>query len=453
MSFESKNPATGEHLETYPEHSVNQVELRLQSAWDGWKKWSRTPLPDRTALLIRLAGLLEERAEKYGRLITLEMGKPLAEAIGEVKKAAFGARHFAEGGEAYIKPEAIPGTPGRVVYESLGPVFAVMPWNLPFWQVLRFFIPAALVGNTVVVKHAESVQGCAVALEALVRDAGGPEGLYVNLSVQTSAVPAIIADRRIRAVTVTGSVRAGRAVAQLAGLHGKKVVLELGGSDPFIVLQDADIAKAVQLGVTSRYSNNAQSCIAAKRFLIAEPVADAFIKAFVEQASALKVGDPLLPDTKLGPQAREDLRATTERQVSQAIAAGGRVLTGGKSLAGPGYFYPPTVLVNVPHDAPVAREEFFGPVALIFPFKTEDEAIRLANDTEFGLAAAVWSKDAARANAVAAQIEAGAVFINDFVRSDPRAPFGGMKGSGVGRELGELGARELANAKLVWEVA
>jgi acyl-CoA reductase-like NAD-dependent aldehyde dehydrogenase len=453
MSFESKNPATGEHLETYPEHSANEVELRLQSAWDGWKKWSRTPLPDRTAFLIRLAGLLEERAEKYARLITLEMGKPLAEAIGEVKKAAFGARHFAEGGEAYIEPEAIPGTPGRVVYESLGPVFAVMPWNLPFWQVLRFFIPAALVGNTVVVKHAESVQGCAVALEALVRDAGGPEGLYVNLSVQISAVPAIIADRRIRAVTVTGSVRAGRAVAQLAGLHGKKVVLELGGSDPFIVLQDADIAKAVQLGVTSRYSNNAQSCIAAKRFLIAEPVADAFIKAFVEQASALKVGDPLLPDTKLGPQAREDLRAATERQVSQAVAAGGRVLTGGKSLPGPGYFYPPTVLVNVPHDAPVAREEFFGPVALIFPFKTEDEAIRLANDTEFGLAAAVWSKDAARANAVAAQIEAGAVFINDFVRSDPRAPFGGVKGSGVGRELGELGARELANAKLVWEVA
>jgi acyl-CoA reductase-like NAD-dependent aldehyde dehydrogenase len=340
-----------------------------------------------------------------------------------------------------------------VVYESLGPILAIMPWNLPFWQVLRFFIPAALVGNTVVVKHAETVQGCALALETLVRDAGGPDGLYVNLSVQTSAVPAMIADARIRAVTVTGSVRAGRAVAQQAGLHGKKVVLELGGSDPFVVLEDADIAKAVQLGVTSRYSNNAQSCIAAKRFLVAEPIADAFIKAFVEQASALKVGDPLLPGTKLGPQAREDLRATTERQVSQAIAAGGRVLTGGKSLPGPGYFYPPTVLIDVPHDAPVAREEFFGPVALVFTFKTEEEAIRLANDTEFGLGAAVWSKDPARANAVAAQIEAGAVFINDFVRSDPRAPFGGVKGSGVGRELGELGARELTNAKLVWETA
>jgi acyl-CoA reductase-like NAD-dependent aldehyde dehydrogenase len=451
MAFESKNPATGELLNSYPEHTAQEVEVRLQSAWDGWKKWSRTPLSERTGFLIRLADLLEKRADDYARLITLEMGKPLAEAVGEVKKSAFGARHFAAEGAAYIKPEPIPGTPGRVVYESLGPVLAIMPWNLPFWQVLRFFIPAALVGNTVVVKHAETVQGSALALEALVRDAGGPEGLYVNVSVQREAVPAMIADARIRAVTVTGSVAAGRAVAQQAGLHGKKVVLELGGSDPFIVLEDADIAKAVQLGVTSRFSNNAQSCIAAKRFLIAAPVADAFISAFVDQASALKVGDPLLATTKLGPQAREDLRAATARQVSDAVAAGGRVLTGGKPLDGPGYFFPPTVLVDVPHDAPVAREEFFGPVALVYTFNTEEEAIRLANDTEFGLGAAVWSKSPERANAVASQIEAGTVFINDFVRSDPRAPFGGIKASGVGRELGALGARELTNAKLVWE--
>jgi len=451
MSFESINPTTGEPLGTYPEHNAHEVELRLQRAWDGWKSWSRTPLATRTAFLVRLADLLEKRVDEYARLITLEMGKPLGEATGEVKKAAFGARHFAEAGSAYIQPEAIPGTPGRVVYESLGPILAIMPWNLPFWQVLRFFIPAALVGNTVVVKHAESVQGCALALEALVRDAGGPEGLYVNLSVQRSAVPAMIADSRIRAVTVTGSVAAGRAVAQQAGLHGKKVVLELGGSDPYIVLEDADIGKAVQLGVTSRYSNNAQSCIAAKRFFIAEPIADTFIKAFVEQAAALKVGDPLLADTKLGPQARADLLATTKRQVADAVVAGARVLTGGKALDGPGYFYAPTVLIDLPHDAPVAREEFFGPVALVFTFKTEEEAIRLANDTEFGLGATVWSKDATRANAVAAQIEAGAIFINDFVRSDPRAPFGGVKASGVGRELGALGARELTNAKLIWE--
>jgi acyl-CoA reductase-like NAD-dependent aldehyde dehydrogenase len=453
MVFESRNPATGEVIGSYPEHSAHEVELRLQSAWDGWKSWSRTSHAERAAFLLRLADLLEKRADDYGKLITREMGKPVGEAIGEVKKSATGARHFAQEGAAYLQSEAIPGTPGRVVYESLGPVLAIMPWNLPFWQVLRFFIPAAMAGNTVVVKHAETVQGSAEAIETLVRDAGGPVGLYVNLAVQTSVVPSLIADARIRAVTCTGSVKAGRAVAQQAGAQGKKVVLELGGSDPFVVLEDADIPKAVQLGVTSRYSNNAQSCIAAKRILVAEPIAEAFTKAFVEQASALKMGDPLLPETKLGPQARADLRDSTERQVTAAVAAGGRVLTGGKAPSGPGFFYPPTVLAGVPHDAAVAREEFFGPVAIIYTFKTDEEAVRLANDTEFGLGAAVWSKDAARANAVASQIEAGAVFINDFVRSDPRAPFGGVKSSGVGRELGALGARELTNPKLVWEPA
>jgi acyl-CoA reductase-like NAD-dependent aldehyde dehydrogenase len=451
MSFESRNPTTGELIATWPEHTAAEVEQRLQLAWDGWKVWSRTPLEERKAFLVRLAELLEERAESYGKLIVAEMGKPLGEAMGEVKKSAFGARHFAGDGAAYLDTETIPGTPGRIVYEPIGPVFAIMPWNLPFWQVLRFFIPQALIGNSVVVKHAETVQGCALEMEKLVRDAGGPRGLYVNLSVQKEMAPQIIADARIRAVTVTGSVKAGRAVAELAGKAGKKVVLELGGSDPFLVLEDADIAKAVHFGVMSRYSNNAQSCIAAKRFLVAEPVMDEFVKAFVAAAASLKVGDPMLPDTRLGPQARADLRAATERQMAAAVAAGAKVVTGGKTPDGPGYFYPPTVLTGLPHDAAVAREEFFGPVALIFPFKTEEDAIRLANDTEYGLAATVFSKDIARANSVAARIECGAVFINDFVRSDPRAPFGGMKGSGVGRELGALGARELTNAKLVWE--
>ncbi len=451
MAFESRNPATGELIAAYPEHSAAEVEQRLQRTWDGWQAWSRTKLEARKAFLLRLAELLEARAEEYGKLIVSEMGKPLGEAIGEVKKSAFGARHFAGDGAASVAAEAIPGTPGRIVYEPLGPVFAIMPWNLPFWQVLRFFIPQSLIGNTVLVKHAETVQGCALALEQLVRDAGGPAGLYVNLSVRKEVAPQVIADARIRAVTVTGSVGAGRAVAELAGKAGKKVVLELGGSDPFLVLEDADIARAVQFGVMSRYSNNAQSCIAAKRFLVAAPVMDEFVKAFVAAASALKMGDPLLADTKLGPQARADLRAATERQVAAALAAGAKVLTGGRTPDGPGYFYPPTVLAGLPHDAAVAREEFFGPVALIFPFQTEEEAVRLANDTEYGLAATVFSRDVARANEVAARIECGAVFINDFVRSDPRAPFGGMKGSGVGRELGTLGARELANAKLIWE--
>jgi acyl-CoA reductase-like NAD-dependent aldehyde dehydrogenase len=451
MSFTSINPTTGELLNTYPEHTAEEVETRLQSAWDSWKKWSKTPVSERTAFLLRLADLLEQRADEYGRLITLEMGKPIGEAVGEVKKAAMGARHFAQEGAAYIAPEPIPNIPGRIEYQSLGPIFAIMPWNLPFWQVLRFFIPAALVGNTVVVKHAETVQGCALAIEKLVKDAGAQEGLYVNLSVQRDVAPKMIADARIRAVTVTGSVAAGRSVAEIAGHYGKKVVLELGGSDPFIVLEDADIAKAAQLGVVSRYSNNAQSCIAAKRFFIAEPVAEAFTKAFIENAKALKVGDPLQPETKLGPQARKDLVANTERQVKAAVDAGAKVLLGGEPLEGPGYFYPPTVLTGLPHSAAVAREEFFGPVALFYTFKTEEEAVRLANDSEFGLGATVWSQNPERANAVASQLEVGAVFINDFVRSDPRAPFGGVKSSGFGRELGGLGARELTNAKFIWE--
>jgi acyl-CoA reductase-like NAD-dependent aldehyde dehydrogenase len=451
MSFESHNPTTGERLASYPEHDSAETERRLQLVWDGWKKWSATPLTERRAFLVRLAELLEQRADEYGHLITSEMGKPLAEAIGEVKKAASGARHFAEAAETYLAPEQIPGTPAQIVYESLGPIFGIMPWNLPFWQVLRFFIPSALIGNTVIVKHAETVQGSAQALEQLVRDAGGPEGLYVNLAIQRDAAAAVIADPRIRAVTVTGSVAAGRAVAAQAGHFGKKVVLELGGSDPFIVLEDADIAKAIQLGVVSRFSNNAQSCIAAKRFLVAEPIYEAFVKGFVEQSAALPMGDPFAAATKLGPLARRDLREALQRQVQAAKAAGARVLTGGEPAAGPGNFYPPTVLVDLPPNAAIAQEEFFGPVAIIFPFKTEEEAIRLANATQYGLGAAVWSRDLARAQKVALQVEAGAVFINDFVRSDPRAPFGGVKGSGHGRELGALGARELSNAKLVWQ--
>jgi succinate-semialdehyde dehydrogenase/glutarate-semialdehyde dehydrogenase/succinate-semialdehyde dehydrogenase len=451
MSFESRNPATGEVVARYPEHTPAEVETCLARAWSGWKNWSATPLAERAAFLNRLANALEGRVDEFARLITLEMGKPFAEAQAEVKKAAFGARHFAETGPDYIAPQAIPGTQSQIIYQPLGPVLGIMPWNLPFWQVLRFFIPAALVGNTVVVKHAENVKGCAIALEQLVRDAGGPEGLYVNLMVDRKTVPSIVADDRIRAVTVTAGVAAGRAMAALAGQCGKKVVLELGGSDPFIVLDDADLAKAVRLGVTSRFSNNAQSCIAAKRFLIAESLVETFSSRFVEAVKEIIVGDPMQTSTKLGPLARSDLRDTVHRQVEDAVKQGARILTGGKVVPGPGYFYEPTVLTGLRHDAPIVSEECFGPVAMLFPFRDDAEAVLLANATEYGLGAAVWSTDLARAHHVAAQIEAGAVFINDFVRSDPRAPFGGVKHSGFGRELGALGARELANAKLIWQ--
>jgi acyl-CoA reductase-like NAD-dependent aldehyde dehydrogenase len=450
MSFQSFNPTTGELIGTYEEQNDAEVHRLLQKSHDTWKTWSAKPIEERTAFLVRLADLLEQRVDEYATLIVSEMGKPFAEAQGEVKKSAFGARHFASEGPAYIASEAIPGTPSKIVYQSIGPIFGVMPWNLPFWQVLRFFIPAALVGNTVIVKHAESVQGCAAAIDKLIRDAGAPEGLYINLVIGRDRAPAVISDPRVAAVTVTGSTQAGRSVAQQAGALGKKAVLELGGSDPFLVFADADFDNAVKMAVVSRYSNNAQSCIAAKRFFVEESIAERFTTAFVEAVRKIPVGDPMKAETKLGPLARKDLRDATHRQVTDAVKAGAKVLTGGKSIEGPGNFYEATVLANLPHDAAVAREEFFGPVAMLFTFKDEAEAIALANDSEYGLGATVWSGNAEKAERVAAKIEAGAVFINDFVRSDPRAPFGGIKGSGFGRELGQLGARELTNAKLVW---
>lgn len=451
MNFESRNPTTGELLGIYPQHDKAETEERLQRAWNGWRNWSRTPLQLRLDFVSRLAKLLEERAESYGRLITTEMGKPLTESIGEIKKAAFNARHLAEVGEAYLKPHPIPGLQAQIIRESVGPIFGVMPWNLPFWQVLRFFTAAALVGNTAIVKHAETVQGSAEALETLVRDAGGMEGLYVNLAIPVEACAAVIADPRVRAAIVTGSVRSGRAVAEQAGRHGKKVVLELGGSDPFIVLEDADLAKAVEAAVTSRYFNNSEGCINAKRFLVAEPLFEAFTKEFVKRSEALRVGDPMKEGVNLGPLARPDIRDNIHRQVLDAVKAGALILTGGEIPDGPGNFYPPTVLVGLPPEAAVAQEEFFGPVAMIFSFQTEEEAIRLANGTDFGLSSAVWSRDLARAYRVAKEVEAGMVFINDFTRSDPRVPFGGTKASGFGRELGALGTLELTNPKVIWQ--
>jgi acyl-CoA reductase-like NAD-dependent aldehyde dehydrogenase len=452
MAFESRNPATGDLLGIYPEHDKAETEVRLQRAWEGWKRWSRTSMHERAAFLARLADLLDARAETYGRLITAEIGKPLPDAIAEIKKSALDARHYAEAGEAYLKSRPIPGLSAKITYESIGPIFSVQPWNLPFWQALRFFNTTAMVGNTAIVKHAETVQGCAEALEAVTRDAGGPDGLYVNLAIQVEACAAVIADPRVRAATVTGSVRAGRAVAGEAGAVGKRVVLELGGSDPFIVLEDADLAKAVQMGVVSRYLlNNGQGCICAKRFLVAAPLLEAFTKAFVEQSKALPMGDPMQEGVRLGPLARADLRRNVHRQVRDAVKDGARVLTGGEIPDGPGNFYPPTVLIDLPPESPIAKEEFFGPVAVIYGFKTEDEAVELANGTDFGLGATVWSRDPERANRLAGRIEAGMVFINDIVQSDPRAPFGGMKSSGFGRELGALGALELTNPKLVWQ--
>ncbi|MDX0018741.1 aldehyde dehydrogenase family protein [Sinorhizobium meliloti] len=450
MKLETWNPAIGELVEAYPSHDEAAIEARVELSHKTAKSWARVSMQERAAILLRLADLLDQRAEEYGRLITLEMGKPIAEAVAEVKKSAMGARHFAEKGPDYLAEQPIEGLNARVVYEPLGPIFAIMPWNLPFWQVLRFFIPTALAGNTVLVKHSDSVQGCAQALEQLILDAGAPEGLYQNLAVRRGAVAAIVADHRIAAATVTGSTEAGRAVASVAGEYGKKVVLELGGSDPFIVFADADFEKAVNTAVLSRFANNAQSCIAAKRILVETGIYDAFERAFVEAVKALRVGDPLDPETKLGPLARPSLVADTERQVTAAVKQGGRLLCGGKRLDRAGNYFAPAVISGLSHGAPIVREEIFGPVAMLFRFESEAEAIAMANASEFGLGATVWTKDEERIRRIVSELETGAVFINSFVRSDPRAPFGGVKASGFGRELGALGTRELTNAKLVF---
>ncbi|MDW9500523.1 NAD-dependent succinate-semialdehyde dehydrogenase [Sinorhizobium medicae] len=450
MKLETWNPAIGELVEAYPSHDEAAIEARVELSHKTAKSWARVSMQERAAILLRLADLLDQRAEEYGRLITLEMGKPIAEAVAEVKKSAMGARHFAEKGPDYLAEQPIEGLNARVVYEPLGPIFAIMPWNLPFWQVLRFFIPTALAGNTVLVKHSDSVQGCAQALEQLILDAGAPEGLYQNLAVRRGAVAAIVADHRIAAATVTGSTEAGRAVARVAGEYGKKVVLELGGSDPFIVFADADFEKAVNTAVLSRFANNAQSCIAAKRILVETGIYDAFERAFVEAVKALRIGDPLDPETKLGPLARPSLVADTERQVTAAVKQGGRLLCGGKRLDRAGNYFAPAVISGLSHGAPIVREEIFGPVAMLFRFESEAEAIAMANASEFGLGATVWTKDEERIRRIVSELETGAVFINSFVRSDPRAPFGGVKASGFGRELGALGTRELTNAKLVF---
>jgi succinate-semialdehyde dehydrogenase/glutarate-semialdehyde dehydrogenase/succinate-semialdehyde dehydrogenase len=451
-TFASIDPATGETIERYAVHGGREVERRLAAIWSGWLSWRLTPMSARTAFLTRLAGLLDERAERYAALISKEMGKPLREAVAEIRKCATTARHYATEGEAYLKPQPA-RTEARlshVQYEPLGPILAVMPWNFPFWQALRFFIPSVLAGNTAILKHAENVQGCAIAVEEVIRDAGPGETLLLNVLVDRPDIAALIADRRIRGVTLTGSPRAGKSVAAVAGANSKKVVLELGGSDPFIVLADADFAKTLPVAISSRFANAGQSCIAAKRFLVAAPIAGRFVEAFAAAAAALKVGDPFDPATAMGPIAREDQRDTFADQVRRSIAAGARAVTGGKRLNRPGFFYEPTVLTGVGIDSPAAQEEVFGPAAAVTTFASLDEAVEIANNTSYGLGASIWSEDTERASALADRIEAGAVFVNALVRSDPRLPFGGVKESGHGRELGELGAREFTNAKLKW---
>ena len=446
------NPATEDLIASFDAFGPDEVEMALAEAHDAFLLWRERPIAERAVPMRALARLLRERADAYARLATLEMGKPIGEAKAEIEKCAWACEHFSENAARYLADEVIESNARRsiVAFQPLGVVLAVMPWNFPFWQVVRFAAPALMAGNAGLLKHASNVPQCALAIEEVVRDAGFPQGLLRAVLVSGAAIEPIIADDRIRAVTLTGSSDTGSRIAELAGRALKKTVLELGGSDPFIVLGDADIEAAATTGVRARNQNNGQSCIAAKRFIVVEAVAADFERRFAKGVEDLVVGDPMDPKTQVGPLARRDLLETLERQVDGSVRAGARVLTGGERVSGKGYFFRPTVLGNVTPDMPAFREETFGPVAAVVRVRDADEAVRVANDSAYGLGASLWTRDAALGERLARRIESGSVFVNGMVASDPRLPFGGIKRSGYGRELSAFGAREFTNIQTIW---
>ncbi|MBF8184268.1 NAD-dependent succinate-semialdehyde dehydrogenase [Nonomuraea sp. K274] len=448
----SLNPATGERVARYDVHSPQQIEAALSAAVAAQRNWRATPIGQRLPLLSTIARELRADVERFAQLITLEMGKPIAEARAEVEKSAWTLDHYAENSERYLAAEPIrsSATESTVVFEPLGVLLAIMPWNYPFWQFFRFLAPALAAGNGAILKHASNVPACAVALEEVVRRAGAPEGLCSTLLVEPAAVAGLIADDRVAAVTVTGSTEVGALVAAQAGAHLKKHVLELGGSDPFIVLADADLEEAAQAAVRSRFNTVGQSCVNAKRLIVDQRVADAFVELVAGKAGALVLGDPSDEATQIGPLARGDLRDVLHDQVRRTVAAGATLLLGGRLVDGPGFFYPPTLLDHVTPEMAAFTEETFGPVASVTRVNDAAEAVELANRTEYGLGAALWTSDPDEARRLVPLIDAGAVFVNAMVASDPRLPFGGIKKSGYGRELGGYGIREFVNVKTVW---
>lgn len=453
MSLESISPTTGEIIATYPEMSPSEVHAIVDRCHAAHLSWRKTSFELRAEHLGRAAGVLRDRRESLAELMTCEMGKPVVQARAEVDKCAWVCDYYAENAESFLAPEIIETDAEKsfVAFEPLGVVLAVMPWNFPFWQVFRFAAPALMAGNTGVLKHASNVQGCALAIEEVIREAGYPEDVFRALLIGSSAVAPVIEHPRVTAVTLTGSTPAGQAVAQQAGLLLKKTVLELGGSDPYVILEDADLEMAVENCVIGRMINNGQSCIAAKRFIVPRAILADFEERCVASMQAQKMGDPLDEATDLGPLARQDLRDELHDQVVGSLEQGARRLTGGEIPRQPGAFYPATVLTDVRAGMPAYSEELFGPVATIIPVDDEDEALRVANDTEFGLGAAVFTRDRERGEAIATrQFDAGTCFVNAFVRSDPRLPFGGIKSSGYGRELGSFGIREFVNIKSVY---
>lgn len=447
--FQSINPTTEQVIADYPVHSATEVDALLEKAHKAQKAWAEEPVEKRVELLRRAATILREREERFGALITEEMGKPISEARAEVLKCAKTLDYYAEHAAGILKSELIASDAAEsgIVYDPLGVVLAIMPWNYPFWQFFRFAAPALAAGNATVLKHANNVPGSAKAVQSVFVDAGAPEGLTATLFVQSKDVKGIIEDSRIKAVTFTGSTQVGSIIAAQAGAVIKPQVLELGGSDPFIVLADANVRDAAKAAVQARFTNVGQSCVNAKRFVVVDEVADEFVAVFVEETKKLVIGDPHDPATNIGPMARENLRAELHDQVERSVASGATLLLGGKPLNLPGYFYPPTILDNIEKGHAAFDEETFGPVAAIIRVRDENHAIEVANDTEFGLAAALWTASPEKAKQLLHKIEAGAVFVNSVVASDPRLPFGGIKNSGYGRELGAHGMREFLNIK------
>ena len=453
MPLASTNPATGRIIQRHREHSASAVEAAVASAHHAFSGWREFSLKDHAAHITRLGETLLRQKATLAALITNEMGKPLKEAIAEIEKCAACCDFYAKHAARFLKPERPPGAPAnaRVHFEPLGVVLAIMPWNFPFWQFFRAAVPALMAGNTLLLKHASNVSGCALAIEGLFAGARLPSGLMHTLLVSSKKLPVLIADHRIRAVTLTGSTGAGREVAALAGAALKPCVLELGGSDPYVILKDADLDLAAEACAQARLINGGQSCVAGKRFIVVESIRAAFEEKFVSRLAARRCGVPTSATTDLGPLARKDLRDELHRQVTQSVRLGARLLLGGEPLAGPGFYYPVTALADVRPGMPAYEEELFGPVAAIIPVKDEAAAIAAANDTVFGLGAAIFTRNQRHGEMLARErLHAGMVFVNDFVRSDSSLPFGGIKHSGIGRELGAFGIREFVNIKTIW---
>src|SRR6516165_3187429 len=452
MPIASINPATGEKLKEFSSFDGAEIEKRLSRAETAFRKYRRTTLNERAELLDAVAELLFRKKEKFAEIVTLEMGKLFRDSVAEIEKCARGCQFYAENGERFLEDEAAQtdAAESYVEYQPLGPVLAVMPWNFPFWQVFRFAAPALIAGNVGLLKHASNVPQCARVIEEIFCRAGFEDGVFQTLLIEPEQVEKLIVDARVKAVTVTGSEKAGAAVASAAAREIKKSVLELGGSDAFIVMPSADFESALSTAVKARTINTGQSCIAAKRFIIAAEIHEQFLQQFVERMRALNIGDPMDPETQLGPLATEQILQGVHDQVQKSIAAGAKLLTGGNSVHGPGFFYEPTVLVDVPKDSPAYLQEVFGPVAAVFRAGDAHHAIELANDTTFGLGANAWTNDRKEQKLFASELDAGMVFINAMVASDPRLPFGGVKRSGFGRELGATGIREFTNTKTIW---